>query len=609
MAEAETWVAPQYGVQPMGESVSDWFDAMVAAHADRPAVSFRSGTAWATWTYASLRDRALAIAEHLRRRGARAGEAIVVVARRHPDTIASFLAALRLGCCYVPVDPRDPPARRDFVLDAVGARMSVESVQEEGGDAQCIITPSPLAQTAPQVDASGSSASPGDRVAYVMFTSGSTGHPKGAVVPHRAVLRLVRGQDYVRFGPDRVFLQSIPLAFDASGLEIYGALLHGGRLVLFPADMLPNAAGLREVIAAQGVTTACFTASLFHALVDGDVACLGGLQEIVIGGERLSVPHVRRALAALPGTQLVNGYGPTENGVQSTSYRVPAVLPPDLARIPIGVPLRGTEVLVVDEQLREQPVGVPGELVLLGDGLANGYVSASPSAGEAFVTVSREGQLRRAYRTGDRGVQLADGNFDFLGRIDRQVKIQGHRVEPEEVEQRIGRLSSVAACRVIVATDPAGASRLVAYVVMVPGSRVEAIEAAVAAHLPSYLVPSRFLAMDVLPIGGNGKVDDRALPSPWPEADASERAGGRVAATPAALRRAVEAAWRDVLGRDPGRTAAGFFEIGGRSLDAVRLHERLEQASGRTLEPTFVYEFPTRQRQVEALTRRVAEGS
>ncbi|MCA8963532.1 MAG: amino acid adenylation domain-containing protein [Planctomycetes bacterium] len=596
----------------MVESVVDRFEAVVAAHADRPALTFRRGPTWQSLTYGRLRERAAAIAEQLRSAGVQAGDAVVVVARRHPDTIATFLAALRLGGYYVPVDPRDPPARRQLVFDAVRAEVLVEPSPDEGPQGDVEQGPRMSRRQfggvrQPGRPESGNAAA--EQPVYVMFTSGSTGRPKGVVVPHRAIVRLVTGQDYLRFDHGRVFLQSIPLAFDASGLEIYGALLHGGNLVLFPTDMLPSPAGLREVVAAQRVTTACFTAPLFHALVDGDVTCMRGLEEIVVGGERLSVPHVRRALEALPGTQLVNGYGPTENGVQSTSYRIPSTLPA-AARVPIGVPLRGTEVIVVDEQLREQPVGVPGELVVLGDGLALGYLDESPARGSAFVTLERRGQRQRAYRTGDRGVQLADGNFDFLGRIDRQVKIQGHRAEPEEVERVFAGLDGVTACRVVVAQDPAGVARLVAYVVLAAGAELAAVSAAAAAQLPSFLVPGQVVVLTALPLGNNGKVDDAALPSPWAAAAAKVEAAvpSAPATTPAALRRAVQAAWREVLGRDPAG-AAGFFEAGGRSLDAVRLHEQLERASGRALEPTFVYEFPTLQRQVEALTKMVEGGS
>ncbi len=588
---------------PMGESVTDRFDVVAAAHADRPALTFLHGQAWRFLTYRQLGERIAGVAAQLRDRGVRAGDAVVVVARRHPDTIATFLAILRLGGCYVPVDPRDPPLRRQLVGDAVGADLVVDCSASPGAVGVMQVSRAP-GKTRTTVWPRSTNA-PDERPAYVMFTSGSTGRPKGVVVPHRAIVHLVCGQDYLRFDASRVFLQSIPLAFDASGLELYGALLHGGRLVLFPTDQLPNPAGLRRVITGQGVTTACFTASLFHTLVDGDVDCLRGLEEVVIGGERLSVPHVRRVLTALPGIQLINGYGPTENGVQSTSYGIPATLP--ATSVPIGVPLHGTEVIVVDEHLHELPVGVPGELVLLGEGLALGYLDESEATSAAFVTVTRRGQSQRAYRTGDRGVQLADGNFDFLGRIDRQVKISGHRVEPDEVERVLAGLDAVAACRVIVVADPIGVSRLVAYVVLTAGAELAHVTAAAAAQLPTFLVPTRVVPMPALPLGHNGKVEDAALPSPWAATAAAKATAPET--TPAALRRAVETAWREVLGKDLERNAGGFFEVGGRSLDAVRLHEQLERVSGRALDPTFVYEFPTRQRQVEALTRLVAGGS
>ncbi|MFM1871536.1 MAG: hypothetical protein RL398_958, partial [Planctomycetota bacterium] len=385
--------------------------------------------------------RAEALAAQLGELGVVAGDRVGIVASRHPDTVALILGTLLAGAAYVPLDPRDPAARIEQlarradcrVLGRVDGRMEFEVRPGAGRSSEPL--PHDLAQ----------------RAAYVIYTSGSLGAPKGVVVPHRAVLHLVDDQDFVRFGPDRTFLQSIPLAFDASVLELFGPLLHGGRCVLFPTDRLPNAQGLRQVLAAQQVTTGCFTASLFHTLVDEAVDCLASLEEVVVGGEALSVPHLRRALAALPRTRIVNGYGPTENGVQSTSYVVPRELPPDLIRVPIGTPLRGSGAVVVDEHLRPLPPGQPGELFVFGDGLAIGYWDAPDLTRAKFLTLQTEIGPLRGYRTGDRVVQLADGNFDFLGRLDQQIKLQGHRVHPSEPEQWIGSLDGVAQCCVSVA--------------------------------------------------------------------------------------------------------------------------------------------------------------
>lgn len=569
------------------------FLATARQFAERAALTYAEAGTWRSWSYRELADRAEALAAQLRELGVVAGDRVGIVAVRHPDTVALILGSLLAGAAYVPLDPRDPEVRIDQlarradcrVLGRVDGRLRLSGRPGVGRGGEPV------------------SVDPAERPAYVIYTSGSAGAPKGVVVPHRAVLHLVDDQDFLRFGPDRTFLQSIPLAFDASVLEVFGPLLHGGRCVLFPTDRLPNAQGLRQVVDEQQVTTACFTASLFHTLVDEAVDCLGSLEEVVVGGEALSVPHLRRALLALPRTRIVNGYGPTENGVQTTSYVVPRELPAELLRVPIGTPLRGTGAVVVDEHLRPLPAGQPGELFVFGDGLATGYWDAPDLTRAKFLTLQTEYGPLRGYRTGDRVVQLADGNFDFLGRLDQQIKLQGHRVHPSEPEQWIGSLDGVAQCCVTVCVDAQGANRLIAYVVLRAGETIARVAERTAAGLPSYLVPTRFVELQVLPLGANGKIDRAALPSPWQEVRPP------VAKPAASLRRAVEAAWAEVLGRSVDAGDASFFDAGGRSLDAVRLHELLERVCGSQLEPTFVFEYPTRRRQAEALARRIAAGA
>lgn len=588
-------------------TVPQRFAAMVCSGFHRPALTSRCGAVWQSVSYGELAAQANAIAAELQAVGVVAGDAVAIVAVRQVRTIAAMLAVLELGAHYVPIDPRDPPARLQSLLAAARCAALLPPLP-----APVQALPRPVAaHAAGETNWLVSAEHAAERAAYVMFTSGSTGEPKAVVVPHRAIVRLVTDQQCMRFDDSRVFLQSVPLAFDASVLEVWGALLNGARCVLFPDDMLPNAAGLRDVIAAQGATTACFTASLFHALVDRDVTCLRGLEEIVVGGEALSVPHARRALAALPQTQLVNGYGPTENGVQTTCYRLPRELPLDLARVPIGVPLRGTQVALVDAQLQPVPVGQPGELIAMGEGLALGYLGDPVGTRERFVELPTHAGPRRAYRTGDRCVQLPDGNFDFLSRLDEQVKIQGHRVEPAEVQAVLAALPTVQECRVAALADPAGARRLVAHLVLSPGGTIAAVEAALLDALPSFLVPSSFVVVERMPLNANGKLDHASLPSPWEPAPrdpppASRPPASAASATSSSLPAAVEAAWRTALGRSLQDGDVGFFDAGGRSLDAVTLHELLERACGQDLDPTFVYEFPTRRRQVQALCKLVA---
>lgn len=569
----------------MGENVTDRFARTVGTHSERPALAFHDG-AWQTWSYAQLDTCVATLAARLAAHGITTGSTVGIVAHRDPLTLATMLAVLRCGAHHVPLDPSDPPARRQRLRTIAGMPWEVTATRRHGIDNfEVFATGMAPAAGEPTAD------SP---PAYVMFTSGSTGEPRAVVVPHRAIVRLVTGQDFVRLDASRVFLQSIPLWFDASVIEVFGPLLNGGCCVLHPSTALPTPASLRETIAARGVTSACFTAALFHWLIDHDAACLAGLQEIVIGGEALSVEHVRRAHAQLPATQLVNGYGPTENGVQTTSYRIPKPLPAGLQRVPIGSAVRGTQVLVCDEHLQPVPRGSEGELVATGEGLALGYRGDPAATRERFVELTVAGRPLRAYRTGDRVVETAAGVFDFLGRIDEQVKIQGHRIEPGEVEAALTGLAGVQQCRVVALPDPAGQRRLVAYVVLRAGTGPEAIAAAAATALPSFLVPTHFVALPQLPLNANGKLDRGALPSPWPLAAPRPEARR----SPRAM---VAAAWREALGRTIDAIDVNFFDAGGRSMDAVRLHDLLERGCGRSLDATFVYEFATQARQAKAL--------
>ncbi|HKP74488.1 MAG TPA: amino acid adenylation domain-containing protein, partial [Longimicrobiaceae bacterium] len=386
-------------------------------------------------TYAELNARANRLARYLRRCNVGPEARVGLCLERGAELIVSILAVLKAGGAYLPLDPAYPLARtsqmtRDGGVDVVITREahlarlpvgvnrvvlehSAERIARENGD---------------DLPAHGC----GDSLAYVLYTSGSTGTPKGVAVPHRAVLRLVRGADFAEMTAEHVFLQLAPAGFDASTLEIWGALLNGGRLVVFPPE-LPTAAALGRVIRAEGVTTLWLTAGLFHQVVDDDVTALRGLRQLLAGGDVLSPAHVARALDALPGCRVINGYGPTENTTFSCCWTADRhALTPS---VPLGAPIANTRAYVLDPALRPVPIGAAGELFVGGDGLARGYLGRAALTAERFVpdpfSATPGGRL---YRTGDRVRWRPDGVLEFLGRLDRQVKVRGFRVEPGEIE-------------------------------------------------------------------------------------------------------------------------------------------------------------------------------
>ncbi|HEU4561930.1 MAG TPA: amino acid adenylation domain-containing protein, partial [Longimicrobium sp.] len=382
--------------------------------------------AWdgARMTYAELDGRANRLAHYLRRAGVAAGTRVGVCLERGAEMVVATLAALKAGGAYVPLDPGYPAERLAYMLaDTAVPVLVTESALADrlpAHDARVIRVDTDAAAIAAEpVDAPAAGTDP-DAAAYVMYTSGSTGRPKGVEVPHRAIVRLVRGQDYLSIDPSDVFLQLAPASFDAATLELWGPLLNGARLALHPVGQ-PTVESIGRALAEHGVTVLWLTAGLFHLVVDERIEILRGVRQLLAGGDVLSVPHVRRVLAELPGTALINGYGPTENTTFTCCHRIAEA--PEGASIPVGRAIANTYVRVLDAGMQPVPVGVAGELYAGGAGLALGYLNQPELTAEKFVA---DPYLpgARLYRTGDRVRWRADGTVEFLGRVDTQVKIR-----------------------------------------------------------------------------------------------------------------------------------------------------------------------------------------
>ncbi|MDM0043202.1 amino acid adenylation domain-containing protein [Variovorax dokdonensis] len=543
------------------------FSQMVRQHADALAVI--DGPL--QWTYAELDRQASRIAAALMRDGVQHGERVGLLMERSAPAIAALLGILRAGACYVPIQPDFPAERIAWMLRDAGVRTLLLPAQAlapdflpEGVRARPLDT---LVADAPQHSASEPAAS-GDAGAYVMYTSGSTGQPKGIEILHSAILRLVIAPNFMRLHAGDRILHAAPLGFDASTLEIWGPLLTGGCCVVH-GEKIPTAQGLQNTIATHRVRSAWLTAALFNAVVDDDPAHLQGLEQLLVGGEALSVPHVRRAQQALPHTTLINGYGPTECTTFAATLAIERPLAPDVRSIPIGRPINATVLRVLSRQLALLPSGMVGELCIGGHGLARGYLKRPELDQERFVAdpFGRPGE--RLYRTGDLARWLPDGTVEYLGRMDDQVKIRGHRIELGEIESCLLAHPAVRSAAVIARADDAGQLRLIAYVVAKeqPASW-SALREYLLQHLPEAFLPSALMWLDQLPVTTNGKLDRKALPEPT--RNRPDLAQPYQEPRGATELRVCEAFGR-VLGLDRVGRLDNFFDLGGDSLRVQRV--------------------------------------
>jgi amino acid adenylation domain-containing protein len=609
LGEAERRAVLELGARSRGDyprdaTVHALFEAEADRAPDRVAVSYEGKTL----TYRELDRRANQLAAHLLAAGAARGERVGLVAERSLAMVVATLGILKAGAAYVPIDPEYPEERITFLAEDAGLRFVVTT------EGQAERLPASLGATLVRLDADAAAiaARPAERpglpgeatdLAYVMYTSGSTGQPKGALVPHRAIVRLVRSTGFMAMGPSEVFLQYAPISFDASTLEIWAPLLNGGRLAVFRAGRA-SFEELGEGIAKEKVTALWLTAGLFNAMIETYPRGLKPVKQILAGGEALSVPHVEKALRELPGARLINGYGPTENTTFTCCHAITAV---DTTRssIPIGKPIANTTVYVLDRRGQPVPVGVPGELYAGGDGLALGYWRRPELTAERFVADPFAGESgARLYRTGDLVRWLPDGTVEYLGRLDSQVKVRGYRIELGEIEAALGKAPGVGESVVVVREDSPGDKRVVAYVVAREGEDLTAaaLKAHLGARLPQFMVPSAFVVLPALPLSPNGKVDRRALPAP--DAGASPVT---YAPPEGPTEEALAAIWKELLHLAVVGVNDDFFNLGGHSLLAARLVAEIQGRLGRTIPLAALFQARTI-KQIAALLEAEVKG-
>ncbi|MFO0762663.1 MAG: non-ribosomal peptide synthase/polyketide synthase, partial [Byssovorax sp.] len=576
---------------PRDASIQAVFEARADETPDAVAVSFGDERL----SYRELDRRSNQLAHRLRKEGIGPESPVGIHVPRSLEMVIGVLAILKAGGAYVPLDPEYPAARLTWMIEdaALSRILSIGPVPSEVGfpEGQVIRLDREAESLAREDEARPSPAEGGGKLAYVMYTSGSTGKPKGVCVPHRAIIRLVRETGYAHFGPEEVFLQLAPLAFDASTLELWGPLLNGGRLAVFPAER-PTPESIGAVIRAEKVTSMWLTAGLYNAVIDAEPGALSPLRQLLIGGEALSVPHVEKGLTLLPGVQIINGYGPTEGTTFTCCH---PITPADIrASIPIGRPISNTVVYILDPARNLVPVGVPGELYIGGDGLSIGYLKRPDLTAERFVPdpFSTEPGAR-LYRTGDLVRHRPDGAVEYLGRIDQQVKIRGHRIEPGEIEAALAAVAGVKEAVVVPREYGPGDKRLVAYLVVepAPGPSVDQLRAALRAEMPDFMVPWAFVKLEAFPLTANGKLDRAALPAP--EVGTAE--AGPLAAPRSPVEETLVSVFAELLKLPVENIGVhdGFFALGGHSLLAAQAISRVRAIFGVDLPLRTLFEAPS----------------
>ena len=576
------------GVKPCAQDklVHELFAARAAATPQ--ALALRHGDQ--SLSYGELNGRANRIAHHLIELGVAPGDRVGLCIERSTDMVAGLLGILKAGAAYVPLDAAFPAERLAFMLDDTACKLVLShsalaaALPLAGRELLCLDQADATLATQPDTDPAPRARA--DDLAYCMYTSGSAGRPKGVAIPHKSILGFMLDVDYVEYSADCVSLQYSSSSWDALTLELWPALAHGGSVVLYSgANPTPQEIG--AAVQAYGVNLMWITSSFFNAIVDAGTGILHGVRQVMVGGEQVSAAHMRKLQRAYPEIRLVNGYGPSECTVFSSCYVVPAALADDVEQLPIGRPIGDRRIYLLDKHGQPVPLGVAGELHVAGDSVALGYLNMPELSAQRFIADPFGPAGSRCYRSGDLARWRADGNLEFVGRVDHQVKLRGFRIELGEIETRLRACAGVREAVVLVREDTPGNKRLVAYL-LAQDVQPAQLREALAAQLPSYMVPSAFVLMDAFPLTANGKLDRKALPLP----DQAALAMRDYEAPANAAEAALAAIWQELLGVERVGRQDQFFELGGHSLMVVALLERVRK-QGMNLDVRTIFSAPT----------------
>jgi amino acid adenylation domain-containing protein len=588
---------------PSGTTVVDLFEAQAARHPDHTAVVFTDQSL----TYGELNTRANQLAHHLMQLGAAPDTLVGLCIERSPEMVIGLLAILKSGSAYLPLDPEYPQDRLNFMLEDSGLNILLththllDRLPHKTTAAVCCIDSAELDPAQGQDIPRQSSP---EHLAYVIYTSGSTGQPKGVMIEHAALANYVQSMArYYQMTPADRVLQFSSINFDSSAEEIHATLTAGACLALRDKEMHATEQGFLDACKTLAITVLPVPTAYWHQLVSSQAHWPDTLRLVIIGGEAVSLQHVQQwQQKRLSAVQLVNSYGPTEATVAAAAYWINAETADSC---PIGKPLPNTCIHLLDANLDPVPPGVAGELCIAGAGLARGYLNRPELTAEKFVEISLFGRRERIYRSGDLARWRADGNLDYLGRIDNQVKLRGFRIELGEIESALTRHAAIGESVVILREDE-GDRFLAAYVT------TQHADQAAAGHLPAelriflreglpqWMIPTTFTVLDKLPLTPNGKVDRKALPAP----DRQQPQGTTPLLKPhTVLEQKIAAVWQKVLKLEQVGIQDNFFDLGGHSLLLLQVLSQLRDVLGISLPVVTLFQYPTIQTLAVHLTR------
>ncbi len=582
------------------KTLHELFTEQATLHPDAEALAFGAERL----TYHQLDERSNQIAQLLRREGIRPEDRIGIFMDRSAAMIVAMLGVLKAGGVYVPIDPAYPAERIKFIADDTDMRcvLTERSVRTKPPASAPLITvdapDSPVAGCATEPVANLSTS---ESIAVMVYTSGSTGQPKAACIPHRAVVRMVRNSNQVEATPaDRIAQVASP-SFDAAIFEIWLALTNGAALVGMRREVLLGPAELMDFLRAERVSILILNTAYVHQIGRDAPHVLKGVRKVMFGGEAAEAGPLRNLLRHVAPGVLINSYGPAE-GCVATTYHEIVSIPDDAITVPIGKPISNARMYLLDSLMRPVPIGLPGEIYIGGDGVAKGYWNRPELTAQKFLPdpfANKPGAL--LYRTGDLARLKADGDFEFIGRLDDQIKIRGHRIELAEVRGAIISHPEVRQLFLMAREDSPGDRRLVAYLTLRQAlpSAPDLLRQWVRQKLPSHMVPSAFVILDSIPLNTNGKVDRAALPPPSHRPDMN----GAYRAPQTQLERTLVRIWQALLRVDHIGVNDNFFDLGGHSLLAARLIAEIEKQTGQNIPVAALFEAPT----IARLARKLAD--